>query len=70
MLIDIYKKFPEDSMNSFQVRGGHDFMRDRQMPGGKTMSPYPKGGRHNYTILYIYIYSPVARADSPQSTKF
>ena len=36
MLIDIYMKFHEDSLNSFQVIERTQFC-DRQMPGGQTI---------------------------------
>ena len=47
MLIVINMKFREDSWNHFQV-----IELTRQTPGENTMhiSPYPKGGRHQYKI--------------------
>ena len=56
MLIDICIKFNEYSLSGFQViertRFVTDRQTDRQTDGqtdarGKTMSPDPKGGRHN-----------------------
>ena len=50
MLIDIYMKFHEDSLNSFQVIGWTRFC-DKQTDiqtdaqGKNNMSPYPKVGR-------------------------
>ena len=34
MLIDIYKNFREDSLNSFQVIESHNFVTDRQSSKG------------------------------------
>ena len=49
MLIDIYMKFPEDSLKGFQVREWKRvWQTDSQTTGGKNnMSPNPKGGTHN-----------------------
>ena len=55
MLIDICMKFREDSLRGFQVTERTRFVTDRQTdrqtdrrPGKNSMSPNPKGGRHNY----------------------
>ena len=48
LLIDIYMKFREDSLNGFQVIERTRFS-DRQTDarGKNNWSPCPKGGRHN-----------------------
>ena len=49
MLIDIYLKFREDSLNGFQVIERKQFC-DRQTDsrGKNNMCPCPKGRRHKY----------------------
>ena len=56
MLIDICIKFREYSLRGFQVIERTRFVTDRQTDRqtdarGKTMSPDPEGGRHNYMRL-------------------
>ena len=57
MLIDIYMRFREDSLNSFQVMKRTRFC-DRQTPGGKTIClPTLKGGDIITTsILFVYFF--------------
>ena len=52
MLIDIYMKFREDSLNGFQIIERTRFCY-RQMPGENNMSPYPKVGRYNEALLKL-----------------
>ena len=57
MLIDIYMKFCEDSLNGFQVIQRTQFC-DRQTDARrKTICPYPKVGRHNYCKHHITDYT-------------
>ena len=58
MLIDIYMRFREDSLNSFQVKKRTRFC-DRQTPGGKTIClPTLKGGDIiTASILFVYFFT-------------
>ena len=57
MYIDIYMKFHEDRLNSFQVIERTRFCdRQTDVLGKNNTSPYPKGWRHNKTFpLYPYL---------------
>ena len=51
MLIDIYMKFREDSLNGFQVIERTSVWQTDRCLGDNSMSPDPKGERHNNGIM-------------------
>ena len=64
VLIDIYMKFQEDSLNGFQVIDWTQvWQMDRQKGrctdarGKSNMSPNPKGGRHKNRMLSVTMFS-------------
>ena len=68
MLIDICKKFHEDSLMGFQVTERTRFVTDRQtdgrtdgrMPGKNNMSPNPEGGGGHKNRQHCFLhYNPM-----------